>query len=651
MREAVFFRLLKEDVYEKPAVLGAQLAALNSGNEMNNVFTAVDRAFGKIPGSPFAYWTPKSTLKLFDLNPLEGEETFARLGATTNDDFRFLNLFWEIMPHSLHSYWIPFAKGGSYSPYFFDTHLVLDWEDKGQRLREFCVERGDSPSRNIRSEDKYFRPGLTWPRRTNGFSVRILPAGCIFADKGPAAFVQDNKSDSLMTLMAVMNSTIFEYLVRLQLARTELAQSYEVGLIQNTPVPEPSDERLAPLAHRAHDLQRENYIHDETTHVFGLPGLVEWRGGSLMAASFTLEEQAAGRSAELGAVQSEIDAIVFDLYGLDEADRQLVLREMGSADATAGDLPLAEDEGDADEAEDAAPENLPERVQNLLMWCVGVAFGRWDVRKALDPALLPPLPGPFDPLPRCAPGALMDADGLPLERDDLPEDYPLPVAWDGVLLDDPQQESNPTSRDIVARVRAVLTLLWGDRADAIEREICSVLQIRDLRDYYRHPTKGLFHFHIKRYSKSRRKAPIYWLLQSDKRGIGVWLYYPRITENTLFTVENLLYDLLRREGFRLEERKSGLETLTGGDRKAREHEIATQADLVEQVTGFHKTILRLANQKLPPDPNDGVLIGIAPLHELVPWKDARRMWDKLVAGDYPWSQMAAQMRQRGFLGD
>ena len=68
---------------------------------------------------------------------------------------------------------------------------------------------------------------------------------------------------------------------------------------------------------------------------------------------------------------------------------------------------------DSEEEGPLAPEDLPVRVQNLLMWCVGVAFGRWDVRMALDPSLLPALQGPFERLPRCAPGALVGPDGLP----------------------------------------------------------------------------------------------------------------------------------------------------------------------------------------------------------------------------------------------
>lgn len=648
MPDAVFIRLLSETVEDKAVALQARIAALNAGEPAEETFVVEDEAFGQIPGSPFAYWVSEVFRALFRSRKL-GDISDPRQGLATTDDFRFVRCWWET--HT--DYWYGFAKGGSFSPFFSDVHLLVDWGEEGARIKEsICLKY---PYLNnkwewvAKNSEYYFRPGLTWPRRTNGFSVRVMPAGCIFADKGPAAFVADDDHDELLALAAIMNSAAFEYLVRLQLARTELAQSYEVGLIQNTPVPDQSDDRLAPLALRAHDLQRENYVHDETTHVFGLPGLVAQRGESLAAASLALDEQGRQRQAELAQVQAQIDDIVFDLYGLGEADRQAVMREMGAAVA-AEDFSADADESD-DEEEVAAPETLAERVQNLLMWCVGVAFGRWDVRKALDPTLIPPLPGPFDPLPRCAPGALMNAEGLPAAREDVPDDYPLPIAWDGVLLDDPEQESNPLSRDIVARVRGVLTLLWDERADRVEREICAVLGVQELRDYFRHPSKGFFSFHIKRYSKSRRKAPIYWLLQSSRRSRAVWLYYPRINENTLFIAENLLSDQLQREHYRLEEYRKGLAALSGADRKRRERAIEAQMRLIDELNAFLKPLRALANLKLVPDFNDGVLISIAPLHELVPWKEAAAMWQKLVRGEYAWSSMSQRIRQRGLRAD
>ena len=45
-------------------------------------------------------------------------------------------------------------------------------------------------SRIIKNVDFYLKPGITWPRRTNGLSFRILPRGCVFSDKGPAIFVE-----------------------------------------------------------------------------------------------------------------------------------------------------------------------------------------------------------------------------------------------------------------------------------------------------------------------------------------------------------------------------------------------------------------------------------------------------------------------------
>ena len=51
------------------------------------------------------------------------------------------------------------------------------------------------------------------------------------------AFVPTDDLENLMVFNAILNSKAFGYLVSVQLARTELAQSYEVGLIQKTAVP------------------------------------------------------------------------------------------------------------------------------------------------------------------------------------------------------------------------------------------------------------------------------------------------------------------------------------------------------------------------------------------------------------------------------
>ena len=686
MSKTVFLRLLKTPIDDKGDALAAQIAALNATGEGEETYTLDPADFSLIPGSPFAYWVGESIRQLFTRLPsIEESGISVQHGASTKNDFRFLRLWWEVPPDTVGQdlRWVPFAKGGQFSPYYADVHLLINWENNAREIHEYLVERypylKGKTGWILHPENTYFRPGLTWPRRTtSGLSVRTMPAGCIFADKGPAAFVATDDPDDLLALLAVMNSAPFEMLIKLQLgAATAAARSYEVGVIQRTPIPSPSQlatrNSLSSLAREAHDLQRDHDRTDETTHVFCLPALVSHRDTesteeslNLCALRASVAEKAA--QARLAQIQAEIDDLVFDLYGLDEPDRALVHAEMGQPETLNLEPETAEEEDEI-----TPPENLPAHVQNLLMWCVGVAFGRWDVRFALDPTLLPRLQGPFDPLPRCAPGALVGTDGLPPAKaaDIAPEawlrarrnvldippassaplllcssaPYPLPIVWDGILVDDPTHPS-----DIVTRVRGILSLLWGDRADGIEREACEILGFDSLRDYFRDPCRGFFAFHIKRYSKSRRKAPIYWLLQSEKRNYAIWLYYHRLTPATLFAAGRDYADAkVALEEARLEELRQGLDALSGSARRRREREIERQQKLVAEVTEFRNRLDRIALLNLSPDLNDGVLISIAPLWELVPWKEAQRTWERLVAGDYPWSTMAQRMRERGFV--
>jgi hypothetical protein len=219
----------------------------------------------------------------------------------------------------------------------------------------------------------------------------------------------------------------------------------------------------------------------------------------------------------------------------------------------------------------------------------------------------------------------------------------------GILVDDREHQD-----DIVRRIRDVLELIWKDRADAIEKEACELLGVQELKEYFRKPGKtGFWDDHISRYSKSRRKAPIYWLIQSSKRNYALWLDYHRLDKDLLFkALVNYVEPKIRLESSRLDTFRNQKAAATGNSAKEAKRsskEVERQEDLISELRDFEDKLRRAANLHLEPDLNDGVVLNIAPLHELVPWKKAKEYWEELLEGKYEWSSIGKQLRQNGLV--
>ena len=78
--------------------------------------------------------------------------------------------------------------------------------------------------------------------------------------------------------------------------------------------------------------------------------------------------------------------------------------------------------------------------------------------------------------------------------------------------------------------------------------------------------------------------------------------------------------------------------------RGRERAIERQTAPVAEMTASRDRLDQVALLNLPPDLNDGLVIGIAPLHELLPWSEAGKHWKRLLGGEYEWSKMSVRMR-------
>lgn len=668
---ATFVRLLKE--VDRPAGIRDSIRSHRSGADDDRVFSVDLEDLKLIPGAPVAYWIGDAIRSVFrDLPALEDSGAAVRVGLQTGDDFRFVRAFWEVAPeHIGHSSeetrrgkrWVPFAKGGHYSPYWADVHLVVDWLDAGEHLKSF-------DGSVIRNPQFYFRGGLTWPPRTNsGLGMRLLPEGVAFAHKGCGVFAVEGTTPSLL---GWLRSRLVQAMIDAMVAAGEevssggASRSYEVGLVQKLPwchVPE-----LEPIARRLAQRVADIDQRDETTRRFVSPTSGPDPAESIRSqlVDGALLDQLVNENAgldELGLgfldeeigpyptsyeTRGDLDHRVEDLWTrpigdvIDElieerggsraianltfvADRRVEVIAHGLEIHPESILRVVEERGLH------APGEREEQAGRVLSYLFGVAAGRWDARIGADLSLAVVPEDLMAPPAPYSPGMLLGDEGIPVTA--TPDGYGVEVPPDGLLFD---QEDHPWGA--VTRIRAAAEAVYTSQA-MVDGPLATLMSTPDLAKYLR---SNFFKSHLSRYSMSRRKAPIYWQLQVPSKTWGVWLYMPRLSREMLFAV---VRETEQRQRL-AEQRVATLqrEYDDGGAGRtiaAVSEELDAEQKLAVELVGFRDEAERIANLGWEPDLDDGAVLNAAPLASLFPaWKDAAKYRMELKQGKHTWSTVS-----------
>lgn len=632
-RDAVFIRLHSSD--DRGRDLFQAVESLRAGcSSAEVVFNVHPSSFRQIPGSPFSYWVSESIRKLFAIHgPFEDDEAVLRVTNPTADEFRFLRNFWECRPSEVGrtNGWVAYAKGGSSKKFFYDVNLLAIWDDSVPTYKGY-VGTIYRPDIRPASLEFFFRPGIMWPLRAPRLCAQMFPEGTVFSARSQCLFAPREK---LAFYLGLLNSCTLDYLFKAALGRTDFPE-FIVGILRKLPKPIPSAEHQHLLSHaatKAAMIAQRFAISDEVGHLFVSPILL-WSPKAIRLAKASGQARASIGNwvGEIESIQAELDTLSFEVYSIGDADKHLIRTES----ARFRDLPL-EDEDDGDGVGIARNQaaSLHSDTSALVGWLIGSTFGRWDIRYATGEQAAPELPDPFAPLPVCPPGQLQNAQGLPARPEDVPAAYPVRIPWDGILVDDP---NHPL--DIEHRIREVMEIIWsgkegGPSAEAIEHEACEILGVKSLRDYFRKPA-GFFADHLKRYSKSRRQAPIYWPLATKSGSYTLWIYYHRLTDQTLHTC---LID------FVIPKLKSiGNEIGNLRESKITGERLEALLELQEELSDFKAELEEIIKLPWKPNLNDGVIINAAPLWKLFrlpAWqKKLKSTWDELTKGDYDWAHLA-----------
>ena len=583
------------------------------------------------PSSSFAYWIKEKTLShLSKLPNIDPEFISIRVGMQTGNDGRFLRQWWEVQPDKLISLdghgvpqdnyeskgekWIAYTKTDKASPWFSPLLQVVKWESSGQEYDYFLGENGKSRA-VLRNREVYFQSGFSYMRRSDRIVPYIVPAGAIPTAGRAQGF---GEGSNLLAGLAIAASNIGSSWARLTGENFEQPM-FQAGMVKSIPATILSRGILEKFDSRIRNLYFERRSYFSRSEPYR----------EFVAPEFFFDQTVAHEWSRNSIIGDDLDeelAIEYNLESSEYLQLQTDLQEALSAEES-NKSHCADDE-DVDEGSNP-PVNEKERFHGLISYAIGACFGRWDIRKVLEGNQVEDDHDPFKPMPKNPPGSLSWTNAADLFQ----QGYPLQIQETGLMDSAPKGFSQ-----LSFRIRECFDVLSAARP-IDEEQLCECLGVSDVNIYLNRPS-GFFATHLDTYTAGGRKAPIYWPISTNSGSYTLWLYYPSLTDQTLFTaVNDFIEPRLKQVGQDIAALRNKGNARTAADEKSFEELQSLEAELAE----FLETLLEIA-PTYRPNHDDGVQISAAPLWRLFrhkPWqKVLKGTWEKLENGDYDWAHLA-----------
>jgi hypothetical protein len=480
-------------------------------------------------------------------------------------------------------------KGGSLQRWWGNQENILSFNSAGKEILA-ARDDGTAPGHRHDNPSFYFRSGVTWTFTTSKrFNARLSPGGFIFDVNGSTLFPKN-----ISIVLGILNTSLAQVL----LGFINPTISFQVGDLARLPVPTESSKQLENLVSRAISLAMQNSCEDETTFDFIAP---PW--------TVSLDDTTTElflRDDALADVEKAIDEEVYRLYGISDEDRKAIESELAQ--------PVAEDEEANEEETDYIDDE--ELARRWISYCVGIVIGRFqpDVSGALGQ-------GRFSSPIAAELRSLTDSDGVATLDEGHQDDLALKV-WNALAI--ALGESGASE---------VVSAVLGDGNPE------SLLRRYLERDFW------------KRHLQQYRKRPVYWLLQSPAKSFSVYVFHERATSDTLPLIMGTRYvsGKINQLKNRTDEVRTEMKTAEGRARKMLEKDLEDLETKLLDLESFEAAIRRVLEHKdergetvgWTPELDDGVILNLAPLRELMPsWKEPELFWQELEEGKYDWSYTA-----------
>ena len=563
-----------------------------------NHYNTEQENFGKIPGSPVAYWASLSIVTAFDKYEQLSEDCETKKGLATSNNNRFLRLWHEVgidnvsfdcksnkQSKEIGSKWFPDNKGGSFRRWYGNNEYLINWQNDGYEIRNYKDDSGKLLSRP-QNLGYNFKQAITWSKITSGnYSARLCFGGSLFDDA--AAICYNSDLAHLYYVIGFLNSNTCQQMLRI----LNPTLNVQIGDIGHLPIKMDVQKQIEIEAKtkRAVALSKTDWDAFETSWDFqrspllpaspSKPGTLnqEPRTRTQETISSCYESWKSRANAafqKLKENEEELNRIFIDIYGLQDE----LTPEESAKDVTIHFILDKKEDAPDDMKGSAYLLTKEDCAKDLISYAVGCMLGRYS----LDVPGLAFAGGTWDDSKYST--YKPDRDGI------------IPVSDDEYFGD-----------DIVALFIDWLKAAYGE--DTLEENLKWLAgalggkgTARDvLRKYF---LTGFYKDHCKTY----QKRPIYWLFDSGKKnGFKCLIYMHRYQPDTIARIRtDYVHEQQARYRTALEELDKRLEEASGSQKVKLQKQRKVLADKEEEVRLYEEKIHHLADRMIAIDLDDGV---------------------------------------------
>lgn len=561
------------------------------------VYSASSKEFLKITGGPIAYWASNSVRSAFDRLPSFGEVVRPKVGLQTGSNERFMRFWHEVSIDKIGfhlkscedasktaSKWFPYNKGGNWRKWYGNCDYVVDWENNGERIRNFKDDLGKLRSRP-QNTSFYFKEGVTWADiTTKSFAARYAPQGFIFDVKGSSGF-PDRKN--LEGVMGLVNSKLMDGFMKI----LNPTSTFQVGDMARVPF-DPSLSENSLVKRNVSVLvkkSKQDWDSFESSWEFSALPLL-----SLSPAKSMLRER-------FEDLRSEWKALTLEVQDLEEENNSIFAAAYGLESELSPKVPLEEITlkcnpkyrygANRDEKELQALQQC-DAIREMVSYALGCMMGRFSLDK---------------------PGLILANHGGTVD------DYLKQIASPSFLPDEdailPLTNQEWFPDDVTKRFRDFIRAALGDEhlqenIDFVAESLCKHAlkpqrgesALDTVRRYF---SSQFYKDHLNTFSR----RPIYWLFSSGKeKAFECLVYVHRLNDGSLARMRTeYVIPLSARFRAHVEKLKNDKsESNSASEVKRIEKEINSIQRQQVELAEFDEKLRNYADQRIRLDLDDGV---------------------------------------------